>query len=103
VVVAVLYLLREVRNRFLARFAADSGVLQVAFSDLGGSISEVTETLERHGVEIRSLSGEIEEGQARYTIQLRIPSRLGVQEVLEGISTLPGVERLSVTGLREVE
>jgi putative Mg2+ transporter-C (MgtC) family protein len=103
VVVTVLYLLREVRNRFLARFATDSGVLNVAFSDLGGSISEVTETLERHGVEIRSLSGEIEEGQARYTIQIRIPPRRGVQEALEGISTLPGVERLSVTGLREVE
>ena len=37
VVVAALYLLREARNRFLARFAADSGVLKVAFSDIGAA------------------------------------------------------------------
>ena len=88
---------------YLARFAADSGVLNVAFSDIGGSMSEVTETLERHGVEIRSLSAEIEDGRSRYTIQIRIPPRRGFQEALEEISALPGVERLSVTGLREVE
>ena len=103
VVVAALYLLREVRNRFLARFAADSGVLKVAFSDIGGSMSEVTETLERHGVDIRSLSAEIEDGRSRYTIQIRIPPRRGLHEALEEISSLSGVERLSVTGLREVE
>jgi putative Mg2+ transporter-C (MgtC) family protein len=103
VVVAVLYLLREVRNLFLARFATDTGVLNVAFSDIGGSMSEVTETLERHGIEIRSLSAEIEDGRSRYTIQIRIPPRRGLQEALEEISTLPGVERMSVTGLREVE
>ena len=103
VVVAALYLLREARNRFLARFAADSGVLKVVFSDIGSSMSEVTETLERNGVEIRSLSAEIEDGRSRYTIQLRLPPRHGLQETLEEISSLPGVERMSVTGLREVE
>jgi (p)ppGpp synthase/HD superfamily hydrolase len=66
-------------------------------------MSEVTETLERHGVEIRSLSAEIEDGRSQYTIQIRISPSGGLQEVLEEISTLPGVERLSVTGLREVE
>ena len=103
VVVAALYLLREVRNRLLARFRTEFGMLNVAFSDAGSAINEVTGTLERYGVQIRSLGVEIEDGRSRYTVQLRIPPRRGVQEALKEISTLPGVERVSVSGLREVE
>jgi len=47
--------------------------MTVAFSDAGSSMSDVTETLERQGVEIRSLSAEVEGGHSRYTIQVRIP------------------------------
>jgi putative Mg2+ transporter-C (MgtC) family protein len=103
VVVTVLYLLREVRNALLARFRTDFGVLTVDYSQRGRGINEVTEALERHGLEIRSLGAELEEGRSRYTLQLRIPPRRGVQEALEEVSAIPGVERLSVTGLREVE
>ena len=103
VVVIVLYLLREVRNALLARFRTDFGVLTVDYSQRGRGINEVTETLERHGLEIRSLGAELEGGRSRYTLQLRIPPRRGVQEALEEVSAIPGVERLSVTGLREVE
>jgi putative Mg2+ transporter-C (MgtC) family protein len=103
VVIAALYLLREVRNRLLARFRTNFGVLKIAFSDVGSEINEVTETLERHGVQIRSLEAEIEEGHSRYTVQLRIPPRQDVLGVLKEISALPGVERVGVTGLREVE
>jgi putative Mg2+ transporter-C (MgtC) family protein len=103
VVIAALYLLREVRNRLLARFRTEFGVLKIAFSDPGGGIGGATETLERHGVQIRSLGAELEGGRSHYTIQLRIPPRRGVQGALEEISALPGVERVSVTGLREIE
>ena len=103
VVVAVLYLLRGVRNALLARFRTYSGVMTVAFSDAGSGMSDVTAMPERHGAQIRSLSAEIEEGRSRYTVQLRIPLRRCVQAVLEEISALPRVERGSMTGLREVE
>ena len=103
VVVTVLYLLREVRNALLARFRTDFGVLTVDYSQRGRGINKVTEALERHGLEIRSLGAELEEGRSRYTLQLRIPPRRSVQEALEEVAALPGVERLSVTGLREVE
>ncbi|HEX2181794.1 MAG TPA: MgtC/SapB family protein [Rubrobacteraceae bacterium] len=103
VVVAVLYLLREVRNALLARFRTDFGVLTVDYSVQGRGINEVTEALENHGVQIRSLGAELEGGRSRYTLQLRIPPRRGVQQALEEVSALPGVERVSVTGLREVE
>ena len=103
VVVVVLYVLREIRNAMFARFGADFGVLTVDYSEPGRGINEVTETLESHGLEVRSLDVELEGGRSRYTLQLRIPPRRGVQEALGEVSALPGVERVSVTGLREVE
>ena len=57
VVVAALYLLHEVHNLVLARFRTEFGVLTIAFSDTGASIGEATETLERHGVELVSVTG----------------------------------------------
>ena len=103
VVVVVLYVLREIRNAMLARFGTDFGVLTADYSEPGRGINEVTETLESHGLEVRSLDVELEGGRSRYTLQLRIPPRRGVQEALGEVSALPGVERVSVTGLREVE
>ncbi len=103
IVIVALYVLREVRNRLLPRLRTEFGVLNVAFSDMGSEINEVVGTLERHSVQIRSLGAEIEGGRATYTIQLRIPPRRSMQEALQEISTLSGVERVSVSGLREVE
>jgi putative Mg2+ transporter-C (MgtC) family protein len=103
VVIIALYALREVRNRLVARFTTDLGILEVAFSDTGSGINEVTESLERRGLQIRSLGTEIEGGKAGYTIQVRIPPRRSVQEALEEISGLPNVERVSIAGLRELD
>jgi hypothetical protein len=41
----------------LARFRTEFRVLTIAFSDTGASIGEATETLERHGVELVSVTG----------------------------------------------
>lgn len=103
IVVATLYLLRQVRNALLARFRMEFAVMTVSFLDAGSGINEVTGTLERHGFEVRSLGAELEDGRSRYTIQLRIPPQSGVQEALEEVSELPSVGRVNVTGLREVE
>ncbi len=103
IVIVALYLLREVRNRLLPRLRTEFGVLNVAFAGTGSEINEVVGTLDRHGVQIRSLGAEIEGGRATYTIQVRIPPRRSMQEALGEISALSGVERVSVSGLREVE
>ena len=103
IVIVALFVLREVRNRLLPRLRTDFGVMNVTFSDMGSEINEVVGTLERHSVQIRSLGAEIEGGRASYTIQVRIPPRRSMQEALQEISTLSGVERVSVSGLREVE
>jgi hypothetical protein len=65
VVVAMLYLLSGVRNALLARFRTYSGVMTVAFSEAGSGMSDVTDTPERHGAQIRSLSAKIEEERSR--------------------------------------
>jgi putative Mg2+ transporter-C (MgtC) family protein len=103
IVIAALYLLREVRNRLLPRLRTEFGVLNVAFSDMGSEINEVVGTLDRHSVQVRSLDVEIEGGRATYTIQLRVPPRRSMQEALQEISALSGVQRVSVSGLRELE
>jgi putative Mg2+ transporter-C (MgtC) family protein len=103
IVVVVLYLLREVRNALLAPFRTEFGVMTVAFSDAGSSMSDVTETLERQGVDIRSLSAEVEGGHSRYTIQVRIPPGRSLHTPLEEISALPHVEQVNITGLREAD
>ena len=103
VVVAVLFVLRVVRNALFARFRTEFGVITVGFSNVGSEIGDVTEILERQGVEIRSLSAEIEDGRSRYTAQLRIPPRQNLHSSLEEISALPSVEQVNITGLSEVD
>ena len=62
-----------------------------AFSETGGDISGVVETLEGHGMEVRGLDAELEEGSARYTVQLRVPPRQNVQDALRETTALPNV------------
>lgn len=103
VVVLSLYLLREFRARIIQRFQTSFAILNVAFSEAGSDISRVVEMLEDHDMEVRSLDAELEEGSARYTIQLRIPPRQNVQDALQEITALPNVRRVNVSGLHEVE
>jgi putative Mg2+ transporter-C (MgtC) family protein len=103
VVVLSLYLLREFRTRIISRFQTNFSVLDVAFSDTGGEISGVVDLLERHDIEVRGLDAQFEEDRALYTIQLRIPPRHNVHDALQEITTLPGVKRVGISGLHEVD
>ena len=103
VVVLSLYLLREFRARIIQRFQTSFAVLNVTFSGTGGDISGVVETLEGHGMEVRGIDAELEEGSAHYTIQLRVPPRQNAQDALREITALPDVRRVNVSGLHEVD
>jgi putative Mg2+ transporter-C (MgtC) family protein len=103
VALIALYLLRGVRVYVVSRFRTAFAVLNVHFADAGTEISNVTGILERNDVRIRNTDAEIEAGKANYELQLRIPPGKNVHEMLGEISTLTGVERVSVTGLQEVE
>ena len=103
VVLVALYLLRGVRVYVVSRFRTALGVLYVHFTDAGSEISSVRATMEGRGVRIRNTDAEIEDGRASYSLQLRIPPGRAMQEMLGEISALPGVRRVKITGLQEVE
>lgn len=103
IVLAALYLLRGVRVYVVSRFRTTFAVLTIHLADSGSEISSVTDTLERHDVQIRNTDAEIKDGKATYDLQLRIPPGKNVHEILGEISTLPGAERVQITGLQAVE
>jgi hypothetical protein len=59
--------------------------------------------LDRHDIGVRGLDAELEDGQSHYSIRVRIPPSRNAQDVLEEITALPGVKRVSVTGLRDLD
>jgi putative Mg2+ transporter-C (MgtC) family protein len=103
VVLIALYALRGVRVYVVSRFRNVFAVLGVHFKDAGAETSRVVEIVEGRGVRIRSTDTVIEDGQASYELQLRIPPGRHVQEMLGEISALPSVRRVEMTGLQEVE
>ncbi|HET7479457.1 MAG TPA: MgtC/SapB family protein, partial [Rubrobacteraceae bacterium] len=103
IVVATLYLLRELRSRVISRFRTEFGVLNVTFETVRGEVRGVLEALDRHGMTVRNMETEIESGQARYSLQLRVPPDGNVQEMLGEVSELPGVRHVGMTGLHEAE
>jgi putative Mg2+ transporter-C (MgtC) family protein len=103
VVLATLYLLRSVRVFVASRFGTQFGVLGIELGGSGEQFSEVTRVLDRYDVQIRSTDAEIEGDKAHYSLQLRVPPRHNVQEMLAKISALPNVRRVEIRGLQEVE
>lgn len=103
VVLLSLYLLRKVRAIIVPRLRTDYGVMNLTFEGAGGNISEVTALLDRHDIAVRSLDAELEDGQSHYSIRMHIPPSRNAQDVLEEITALPSVKRVSVTGLRDLD
>ncbi|WP_143528734.1 MgtC/SapB family protein [Rubrobacter xylanophilus] len=103
IVLAALYLLREFRAWVVARRGMEFGLLQVTLEEGEGDVSGVTETLQRYGGELRRLDAEVEEGAVHYTVQVRLPSEVPVQEMLAELSRLPGVRRAGISGLHPAE
>ena len=103
VVLATLYLLRSVRGFVASRFGTQFGTLGIDVTGQGRQLSEVTRILESRNIQVRNTDAEIEGDKTRYELQLRIPPNSDVQEMLSEISALPGVKRVEVRGLQEVE
>lgn len=103
VVLAALYLLRGVRSFVVSRYRTGFGVLSVTFGDARADVAGITGLLERHGVDVRNIDVDIEDGKANYGLQIRIPPDSNMPEILGGISDLPGVERVRASGLHDVD
>lgn len=103
IVLLALYLLRMFRGRVIERFRVEFGEMSVVFEDSGGDISEVVRIIESHDVDIRAIDAELDENEASYNIQVRIPPRRGIHEAMREIAALPGAKRVGVSGLHEIE
>ncbi len=103
VVIIALYLLRKAHSLIFPRLRTEFGVLNLTFGETGGDISRVTEILDEHNIQVRSLDAEMEEGRARYTIQVRVPPTSEVQEALNALLGVPGIQRVGVSGLHDVD
>ncbi len=99
IVLLALYLLRMFRGRVIELFQVEFGEMSVVFEDSGGDISEVVRIIEGHDVGIRAMDAELDEGEARYNIQLHIPPRRSIHEAMREIAA----KRAGVSGLHEIE
>ncbi|MGH3089538.1 MAG: MgtC/SapB family protein [Rubrobacteraceae bacterium] len=103
IVLLALYLLRIFRGTVIERFRTELCNLIVTFEDSGESISEIVRILESRDMSIRATDAEVRNGAASYDIQLRIPPDHRAQEMLREVAALPGVERVRISGLQEID
>jgi len=102
-VVALLSLLRKLRSLIIPHLRTDYGILSLTFDESVSNIMAVSALLDRHDIDVRSLDAELEDGQSHYSIRVRIPPSRNAQDVPEEITTLPGVRRVGVSGLRDID
>ena len=103
IVLLALLALRALRRTITSRLSTNVATMEISFKDGGHDAPRALETLDRHGIRVRSLDVELEGERARYSISVRIPPQQGVQATLSEISRLPGVEKLSLNGLHALD
>ena len=103
IVLLALLALRALRRTITPRLRTGFATMEISFNDGGEGAPRALETLNRHGIRVRSMDVELEGQRARYSIGVRIPPRSDVQNLMSAISELPGVERLTLNGLHALE
>lgn len=97
--IATLYALRRLRTVIDSRLRIDSSVITLTLRGLEQGPSEALQTLERHGVRVRDLEADVEGERARYRAQVKVSPSRDVHAALAEVSRLPGVEKISASGL----
>ncbi len=88
----------------MSRLRIGFAVMEISSKDGGDAASRrALETLDRHGIRVRSLDVGLEGEWARYSISGHIPPRQGAQATLSEILRLSGVELLSLNGLNALD
>ena len=103
IVLLTLLALRMLRRKITSRLSTNVAMMEISFGDRGDSGPRALEMLDRHGIHVRNMDVELEGERARYSISVRIPARHRIQDTLREISNLPGVERLTLNGLHNLE
>lgn len=100
VCIATLYALRRLRSAIDSRLRIESSTISLTLRGLDHGPSEALRTLERHGVRVRDLEADVEGDRARYRAQVKVSPSRDVHAALAEVSRLPGVEKVSASGLR---
>src|SRR5215210_1194667 len=95
---ATLYVLRRFRSSFISPLSLDSAGLELGLKEPRSGPAGAIEVLRSHGITIRRTDAEIDEERARYRLQDRIRPPA---DALAEISSLPEVERVSLTGFKD--
>ena len=100
---ATLYALRRFRSSFISPLSLDSAGLELGLKESQSGPAGALEILRSHGITIRRMDAEIDEKRARYKLQVRIQPPADAHAALAEISSLPEVERVSLTGFKDYE
>lgn len=95
---ATLYALRRIRTVIDSRLRIEFSTITLTLRGLEHGPSEALRTLERHGI-IRDLEADVAGERARYRAQAKISPSRDVHAALAEASRMPGVEKISASGL----
>ena len=100
---ATLYALRRFRSSIISPLSLDSAGLELGLKEPQSGPAGAFEILRSHGITIRRMDAEIDEERAHYSFQVRIKPPADPNAALAEISSLPEVERVSLTGFKDYE
>ncbi len=103
VVMAALLGLRRVRTSLISPLRVEHSELNFTLEDPGSDPSNVIDILTRHSITVRNMDTEVTEGRAHYKLQILIHPPHDVHGALGEIARLSGVEKVSVTGLHNID
>lgn len=98
-----LFALRRFRTAVDSRLRIESSTITLTLRGLEHGPSEALGALARHGISVKDLEADVEGDRARYRARVRVSPRSDAHAALAELSGLPGVEKVSVSGLRHPE
>jgi putative Mg2+ transporter-C (MgtC) family protein len=101
--VATLNALRRFRSSVINPLRLDSAGLELDLSTTAHGPNDAFQILERHDITVRNTDAEIDQQRARYKLQIRVRPSTDIHAALAELSSLAGVRRVSLTGLRDYE
>jgi putative Mg2+ transporter-C (MgtC) family protein len=101
--VATLNALRRFRSSVINPMRLDSVDLELELGTTPEGPTEALRVLERHDITVRSTDAEIDQERSRYNLQIRTRPSTDIHAALAELSSLAGVRRVALTGLRDYE
>ena len=100
---ATLYALRRFRSTVISPMRLGSADLDISLKATEEGPASALEILGHHDITIRNMDADIDGDQARYRLQIRVQPSTDIHVALAELSSIPEVERVSLTGFRDYE